>query len=78
MMRSNTFMLSAAILSITLGPAATSSAHAEASCEISRGPVELAETRAMNEAARRGRSVADTRTVLDKRRASRVAATPVR
>lgn len=71
-MRSSTLLLAAAL---SLG--AISFARAEASCEISRGPVELAATRAMNEAAMRGRSA--TPVPPDRRRsASRASSAPVR
>jgi hypothetical protein len=71
-MRSTTLLLSAAL---SLG--AISSAQAEASCETSRGPVEQAATRAMNEAAMRGRSA--TPVPSDRRRAaSRVSQAPLR
>jgi hypothetical protein len=73
-MRSTTLVLSTAL---SLG--AISFAQAEASCEISRGPVELAATRTMNEAAMRGRSPAATPVSLDKRKsASRASYAPMR
>ncbi len=72
-MRSTTLLLSVAL---SLG--ATSFALAEASCETSRGPVELAATRAMNEAAMRGHSPAATPVSLAKRKSASRASTPLR
>lgn len=67
------------VLSVVLSLGAISFAQAEASCETSRGPVELAATRAMDEATMRGRSPAATPVSPDKQKsASRASHAPVR
>jgi hypothetical protein len=72
-MRSSTLVL-AAVLSL----GAISYAQAEASCETSRGPVELAATRAMNEAAMRGGRNATPVSPDRRRSATRASSAPVR